>query len=379
MDHNITKKVLYIQTMGGNYKTKHHFLQTLLEKGVDLFTEYKKSVLDWAINVAHKDRMDALTFVENLTENDEKKEFIENMEKWNGKTMYPICVAWDCDGFKENLDDSPAPTQFWLFTIKILNDAGFEIDMAFSQYLGYAMDKNTFESLNGKKFMDEILPNIFTSDRLTPIVYVEPNMSDDDIKKGFEHKNLEHNQIKTLSRPEMGAWNGEYGGEAKEKPGQKAGSFYAWHEYLIKHPEIEMTVVYCWCNIAAGIASNVETRSIQEAHACMSSLANIQRKEFGLKNQVSILLIGDAKIAKSILVWKNIYLSKALKTWRENERTPDVTPEINPVVTNPEVSSTQQKSYSSSYEYTNSRDDYDSDTERELYRYSINPNSIYLD
>ena len=85
--------------------------------------------------------------------------------------------------------------------------------------------------------------------------------------------------------------------------------------------------------------------------------------------------IDDAKIAKSILIWENKNLSKALRNWRENEKTPDVTPEIIPSVAKPEVS----QSYYSSNEYTNSQDDYDSDTERELYRYSINPNSLYMD
>ena len=86
--------------------------------------------------------------------------------------------------------------------------------------------------------------------------------------------------------------------------------------------------------------------------------------------------IDDARISKSILIWKKNNLSKALRTWRENDKTPDVIHEIIPVVAKTEVS---QSCYSSSNEYTYSRDDYDSDTERELYRYSINPNSLYMD
>ena len=52
---NIKKKLLYIQTMGKNYQTKHYFLQALRDKGVDLLTEYKESVLKWSKNMAAKD------------------------------------------------------------------------------------------------------------------------------------------------------------------------------------------------------------------------------------------------------------------------------------------------------------------------------------
>lgn len=83
----------------------------------------------------------------------------------------------------------------------------------------------------------------------------------------------------------------------------------------------------------------------------------------------------DDKIAKSILIWKNKNLSRTLKIWKENRKTPDVKPEIIPVVAKTELT----QSYNSSNEYTHSRDDYDSDTERELYRYRIDPNSLYMD
>ena len=40
--------------MGKNYQTKHYF--QAYDKGVDLFREYKESVLNWANNMAAKDR-----------------------------------------------------------------------------------------------------------------------------------------------------------------------------------------------------------------------------------------------------------------------------------------------------------------------------------
>ena len=87
----------------------------------------------------------------------------------------------------------------------------------------------------------------------------------------------------------------------------------------------------------------------------------------------------DTKVDESIEIWKNKNLSRALKTWRENEQISDVKSDvktdIKPVISKTEVN---QSSYSPN-EYTNSRDDYDSDTERELYRYRINPNSLYMD
>jgi len=83
----------------------------------------------------------------------------------------------------------------------------------------------------------------------------------------------------------------------------------------------------------------------------------------------------DTKLDESIEIWKNKNLSRALRTWRENEQISDIKPEVTPVITKKEIN---QSSYSPN-EYTNSRDDYDSDTERELYRYRINPNSLYMD
>ena len=80
----------------------------------------------------------------------------------------------------------------------------------------------------------------------------------------------------------------------------------------------------------------------------------------------------DTKVDESIKIWKNKNLSKALRTWRENEQISDVKTDITPVINKTEVNQ-------SSCEYTNSHDDYDSDTERELYRYRINPNSLYTD
>ena len=42
-----------------------------------------------------------------------------SLDTWQ-KTYHPICVGWDCDGFTKVLDDSPAPSQFWLYTIVII-------------------------------------------------------------------------------------------------------------------------------------------------------------------------------------------------------------------------------------------------------------------
>lgn len=367
---NIKKKLLYIQTMGKNYQTKHYFLQALRDKGVDLLTEYKESVLKWSKNMAAKDRAEAVNIISQLPESDDKKSLMLSLDTWQGKTYHPICISWDCDGFNnKDLDDSPAPSQFWLYTIVILYEAGFKIDMAYSQYISYALDSKTIEDLNNKMFMGQPLPNIFKSENFTPIIYAEPDMQDDDIIKKLKDKNLEFITIDSISRPKEGAWSSNYGGEVKDSPGEKAGSFYAWHEYLVKHPEIEVTALYCWCNIAAGIADNIEFRGINDAHACMSSIANINRKEFGISNQVSILLIGDAKIAKSILVWKNLSLSRAYRSWREF------------MISEKKKYNYKQNSninkILNSVDYNSDRSE-DSDTERELYRYSINPNSLYM-
>ena len=100
---NISKKVLYIQTMGKNYKTNHYFLQTMMEKGVDLFTEYKSTILKWANKMAKKDREEAELFIEKIEDNEERKIQLKMLETWEGKTMHPISIVWDCDGFKEDL------------------------------------------------------------------------------------------------------------------------------------------------------------------------------------------------------------------------------------------------------------------------------------
>ena len=363
---NISKKVLYIQTMGKNYKTNHYFLQTMMEKGMDLFTEYKSTIIKWAKKMAKKDRKEAELFIEKIEDNEERKIQLKMLETWEGKTKHPISIVWDCDGFNEDLDESPAPTQFWLYTIRTLRETGYDIDMEYSQVIDYALDKKTIESLNGKKFMDMSLPDIFYSEKIKAHLYTNVEKTDDEIKKILKEKDLEHILLEDIKRPKYGSWSGDYGGEAKENPGEKAGSFYTWHEYLINNPDIEMTAVYCWCNIAAGIADQKEKREMYDAHTCMSSLANINRKEFGLNNQVTTLFIGDAKIVNSVLIWKNNKIAKAFRNWKEFSNTP--------------INSLKIESTSYNSDKDNDSDDSDdSDTRRELYRYSINPNSIYMD
>ena len=104
-------------------------------------------------------------------------------------------------------------------------------------------------------------------------------------------------------------------------------------------------------------------------HACMSSIANINRKEFGIPDQVSILLIGDAKIAKSILIWKNISLSRAYNSWRQYM--------ITEKKKNNDKQNNNIQKIQNSVDYYSDRSE-DSDTERELYRYRVDPNSIYM-
>ena len=87
----------------------------------------------------------------------------------------------------------------------------------------------------------------------------------------------------------------------------------------------------------------------------------------------------DTKVDESIEIWKNKNLSRALRTWRENEQISDVKPDEKPEIPQVTTKTEVNQSCYSLNEYTNSKDDYDSDTERELYRYRINPNSLYMD
>ena len=91
---NISKKLLYIQTMGKNYQTKHYFLQALRDKGVDLFREYKESVLNWANNMAAKDRIEAVTSIGQLPESEEKRSLMLSLNTWHGKTYQKLLFGF---------------------------------------------------------------------------------------------------------------------------------------------------------------------------------------------------------------------------------------------------------------------------------------------